>query len=125
LAAGVRRPELHNATTEQITLRIHDLRGSFVTIALANRRSESWVEDRTWHRSSQMLAQYKRATRTAAELSLGDLTPLDAALGLDSEAGKAPGAVPAAGTATVTTRSRLLDLNLRPVLYESTALPLS
>src|SRR5688500_1629187 len=66
-----------------------------------------------------------RAARTAAELSLGDWTPLDAALGLDSEAGEAAGAVAAAGTATGTTRSRLLDLNLRPVLYESTALPLS
>jgi integrase len=80
--AGVERMELHNATAERIALRVHDLRGSFVTVALANGRSESWVSDRTGHRSSQMLARYKRAARTADELKLGDWTPLDVALGL-------------------------------------------
>jgi integrase len=80
--AGVTRPELHTATPERMALRAHDLRGSFVTVAFANGRSESWVSDRTGHRSSQMLARYKRQARTAAELDLGDWTPLDVALGL-------------------------------------------
>jgi len=121
LQAGVTRDELHYASPVRPALRAHDLRGSFVTIAFANGRSESWVSDRTGHRSSQMLARYKRAARTAAELDLGDWIPLDVALGLaDSEAGEA-----VAGTAAGTTWSRLSDLNRRPVLYESTALPLS
>jgi integrase len=80
--AGVDRPELHKATAERIALRVHDLRGSFVTVALANGRSEAWVSDRTGHRSSQMIARYKRAARTADELKLGDWAPLDVALGL-------------------------------------------
>jgi hypothetical protein len=80
--AGVTRPELHAATPERMALRAHDLRGSFVTIAFANGRSESWVADRTGHRSSQMLARYKRPARTAADVGLGDWTPLDVALGL-------------------------------------------
>jgi hypothetical protein len=80
--AKVERSELHDATPERIALRVHYLRGSFVTVALANGRSESWVSDRTGHRSSQMLARYKRAARTAEELHLGDWTPLDVALGL-------------------------------------------
>jgi hypothetical protein len=81
-------------------------------VALANGRSEAWVADRTGHRSSQMIARYKRTARTAAELSLGDWAPLDVALGIS-------------GTVPGTTWSRLLDLNLRPALYESAALPLS
>ena len=80
--AGVKRAELHTRNADRIALRVHDLRGSFVTVALANGRSESWVSDRTGHRSSQMLARYKRAARTAEELKLGDWTPLDVALGL-------------------------------------------
>jgi integrase len=80
--AGVKRPELHTATAERMALRAHDLRGSFVTVAFANGRSESWVADRTGHRSSQMLARYKRQARLAEETKLGDWTPLDVALGL-------------------------------------------
>ncbi len=78
--AGVARSELHAATDERMALRVHDLRGSFVTIALASGRSEAWVCDRTGHKSSQMIATYKRAARTAAELGLGDWAPLNEAL---------------------------------------------
>jgi integrase len=53
-----------------------------VTVAFANGCSESWVADRTGHRSSQMLARYNRQARTHTELDLGDWLPLDAALGL-------------------------------------------
>jgi len=115
--AHVRRPELDTATADPVALRVHGFRASFIASALANGRSESWVSDRTGHRSSQMSGKYKRAARIAEELEVGDWTPLDEALGLaDSEAEDA-----AAGTE----RSRLSDLNRRPVLYESTALPLS
>jgi integrase len=78
--AGIDRPELFAKSDARLPIRAHDLRGSFVTIALANGRTEAWVMDRTGHRSSMMLARYKRAARTAAEASLGDWTPLDAAL---------------------------------------------
>jgi hypothetical protein len=55
---------------------VHDLRGTFVTMALANGRSEAWISDRTGHRSSAMIAKYKRTARTFGELALGDLVSL-------------------------------------------------
>jgi len=55
---------------------VHELRGTFVTISLANGKSESWIADRTGHRSSQMIARYKRTARTFAELHLGALALL-------------------------------------------------
>ena len=59
---------------------MHDLRGTFVTLSLANGKSESWISDRTRHRSSQMIARYKRTDRTFGELDLGQLDPLSDAL---------------------------------------------
>lgn len=56
-------------------LRGHDLRGSFVTVALAQGKTEAWVTDRTGHTTSSQLAAYKRAARSAAELELGDWRP--------------------------------------------------
>ena len=55
-------------------------RATFITLTLANRRTEAWVQDRTGHKSSLMLNLYRRAARTAAELGLGDLLPLDTAI---------------------------------------------
>jgi integrase len=74
------RPELFASTKERMMIRVHDLRGTFVTVALANGRSESWISDRTGHRSSQMIAKYKRPSRTLEELHLGDLLPLSEAI---------------------------------------------
>jgi integrase len=81
-AIGLReeRPQLFTSTQERMMIRVHDLRGTFVTVALANGRSESWISDRTGHRSSQMIAKYKRPSRTFEELHLGDLLPLDQAI---------------------------------------------
>jgi hypothetical protein len=70
------RPELFETTAERQRIRVHDLRGTFVTIALTNGRSESWIADRTGHRSSAMIAKYKRTARSFQELGLGQLTPL-------------------------------------------------
>ena len=78
--AGVKRPELTEEKPGRRVLRAHDLRGSFVTLALAAGRTEAWVTDRTGHRSSAMIYTYKRAARTAAELGLGWLAPLDEAI---------------------------------------------
>ena len=49
-------------------------------MALANNRSETWVMDRTGHETSAMLARYRRAACSFAELGLGDLLPLDQAI---------------------------------------------
>src|SRR5436305_11394644 len=68
------------AQKERMQIRVHDLRGTFVTLALANGKSESWISDRTGHRSSQMIARYKRNARTFAELHLGTLAALNAAI---------------------------------------------
>jgi hypothetical protein len=61
-------------------MRAHDLRATFVTLALAAGRTETWVCDRTGHRSSQMVNRYRRAARSAAELRLGWLVPMDEAI---------------------------------------------
>ncbi len=78
--ADVRRPELHESGENRSRLRAHDLRGTFVTLALAAGRSEAWVQDRTGHTTSAMLNRYRRAARSAAELELGALVPLDQAI---------------------------------------------
>ena len=74
------RPELFTSTEQRQRIRVHDLRGTFVTLSLANGRSESWIADRTGHRSSEMINRYKRTARSFAELHLGELAPLDAAI---------------------------------------------
>jgi hypothetical protein len=89
-AAGIERPTLFDNNAARRRIRAHDLRATFITIALAIGRSERWVADRTGHRSSAMIARYYRAARTAAELGLGDLSPLDEALPDLERAGKPP-----------------------------------
>jgi integrase len=79
-SAGVTRLELFKEMPGRKILRAHDLRGTFVTLALAAGYTEAWVTDRTGHRSSEMIYRYKRAARTAAELSLGWFAPLDEAI---------------------------------------------
>jgi integrase len=48
---GIDRPELLTAGTNRGRLRVHDLRGTFVTLSLAAGKSETWVADRTGHTS--------------------------------------------------------------------------
>src|SRR5690606_2610653 len=76
-AAGVHRPELFERTPQRRPIRIHDQRATFCTLNLAAGKSEAWICDRTGHRSSQMVNAYRRAARTATELGLGELLPLD------------------------------------------------
>jgi integrase len=78
--AKVSRPELFKSTNTRHRLRAHDLRGTFVTLALASGKTETWVMDRTGHTTSGMLQRYRRAARSAAELGLGALAPLDQAI---------------------------------------------
>ena len=37
------RPELFDDTPQRKRMRVHDLRGTFVIVALANNRTESWI----------------------------------------------------------------------------------
>lgn len=78
--AGVTREALFERSKARRPLRVHDLRATFVTLSLAHGRSEMWVSDRTGHRSSDQLRGYARAARTAAELNLPPLSPLDEAI---------------------------------------------
>ena len=75
-AAGIARAELFERSKTRLPVRVHDLRATCVTLSLANGKTESWVADRTGHRSSVMLNRYRRAARTAAGLGLGSLLPL-------------------------------------------------
>ncbi len=58
------------------------LSASLLTRAERGRAAHGVRHDRTGHKSTAMVAKYKREARTAAELDLGDWTPLDVALGL-------------------------------------------
>jgi integrase len=80
MAAGVDRHELLHDGENTRKLRAHDLRGTFVTLGLANGKTETWISDRTGHGSSVMINRYRRSARTAAELGLGPLLPLDRAV---------------------------------------------
>jgi hypothetical protein len=79
-AAGVSRSALHDAGPNRRPIRVHDLRATFVTLWLANGKTEAWVMDRTGHTTSQMLNRYRRAARSIAELGQGALAPLDEAI---------------------------------------------
>lgn len=83
-AAGVTRPELFEDTEYSGKLRAHDMRATFVTVSLANGKSEAWIADRTGHKSSAMINRYRRAARQHEELQLGALERLDVLLGLSS-----------------------------------------
>jgi hypothetical protein len=66
LPAGVDRQQLFERTPERQPIRVHDQRASFVTRALACGRTEAWLTDRTGHKSSAMIARYKRSAPFAA-----------------------------------------------------------
>jgi len=77
---GVDRPKLFERNQHRIPLRAHDLRASFVTLALANGRTEAWVTTRTGHTTSAMLNRYRRDAESIAELNLGWFAPLHKAI---------------------------------------------
>ena len=68
--AGIDRAELFQDDDVRMPTRLQDLRGCFVTVALAIGRSEAWVSDRTGHTSSQMIKRRGQLARCAAELNL-------------------------------------------------------
>ncbi len=74
--SGIERQKLYQHGNNRLRLRAHDLRATFVTLALAAGRPEDWVMQRTGHSSSTMLSRYRREAATALELDLGWLRPL-------------------------------------------------
>jgi integrase len=78
--AHVHRTELFEKTKLRLPIRLHDLRATFVTVHLAHGKSETWIADRTGHKSSQMINTYRRQARTWVELGIDALAPLDAAV---------------------------------------------
>jgi integrase len=78
--AGVKRESLFERSDARRPIRVHDLRATFTTLALANGKTETWVSDRTGWRSSEMVSRYRRAARTWTELNLGSLASLDEAI---------------------------------------------
>ena len=73
-------PELFAKAGPASAHQAHVLRGTFVTCVTGERPKESWIGDRTGHKSSTMIARYKRNARTFDELNLGTLARLDHAI---------------------------------------------
>ncbi len=78
--AGVHRGQLFEQSADRRRVCIHDLRATFVRTSLATGRSETWVQDRTGHKSSDMINEYRRQARSHAELRLGKLSALTEAI---------------------------------------------
>lgn len=79
--AGVTRSVLFERNARRRPLRLHDLRGTFVTLAMALGRTEDWITARTGHTTSLQLARYRRAAEHSSEHHLGWLCPLSVAFG--------------------------------------------
>ncbi len=75
--AGVDRAELFENNKTRVQLRVHDFRATFVTVNLAHGKTETWIADRTGHKSSQMINTYRRQARTWTELGIPALTPMN------------------------------------------------
>ena len=54
--------------------------GTFVSLSLANGKTERWVMRRTGHTTSSMVSRYATHFENAAELKLGRLRALDRAI---------------------------------------------
>ncbi|WP_437567695.1 hypothetical protein [Sorangium sp. So ce542] len=78
--AGIGRPELFEDCDERQKVCARDTRSSFITVALANGRSETRAANRTGRRSSIMGQRCRQAARTFAELGLGELASLAEAI---------------------------------------------
>ncbi len=78
--AGVNRPQLHEATRDRMAAGTHDLRGTFVTLAIAQGKGEGWIRRRTGHTTSNMIERYRRNADNLAEGEAAVLDPLWLAL---------------------------------------------
>ncbi len=80
-AAGVTRAELFASTEHTGKMRAHDLRATFVTVSLAEGRDDTWIRDRTAHKTLSMIDRYRRTARQFGELEIGSLVDLVDGLG--------------------------------------------
>jgi integrase len=72
-------------------IRCHDLRATFVTVALASGWTEAQVKERSGHETDVMLARYKRRATNALELGHGNwFAPLDECLWPESRPSRGP-----------------------------------
>ncbi len=79
--AGVTRSELFESTEFTGKLRAHDMRATFVTTSLAAGKNDTWIRDRTAHKTLAMVDRYRRTARQFEELELGALVDLVEGLG--------------------------------------------
>ena len=70
--AGVDRAELFEKSESRRPIRIHDLRATFITVNLANGKTEAWIADRTGHTTSTMINRYRRAVADRLVARPGD-----------------------------------------------------
>lgn len=80
-AAGVTRTELFESTEHTGKMRAHDLRATFVTCSIAEGKADTWIRDRTAHKTMSMVDRYRRTARQFAELQAGSLVDLVRGLG--------------------------------------------
>ncbi len=79
--AGVTRAELFESTEHTGKMRAHDLRATFVTCSIAEGKPETWIRDRTGHKTMSMVDRYRRTARQFGELNVGPLVDLVQGLG--------------------------------------------
>ena len=125
LMAGVDRTDLHEDTKKRQPTRVHDLRVAFVTVSLANGKSEAWVTDRTGHKSSTMIARYRRKARSVAEMHLGSFQPLYLAIPELAAFGLAPTWAQGPANGGDAQRNPRGTLRSRPVATGSTRFKIS
>ena len=78
--AGIERTELFESTATRRRIVAHDMRGIFVTTSIARGKSEGWIQRRTGHTTSAMLAKYRRTAANLAEGNDATLEHLDRAI---------------------------------------------
>ncbi len=75
--AKVDRPELFERSPARRPIRVHDLRATFVTVALASGQTEGFVTGKTGHRSSSEVSNYRRLATTFAKVGAGWFEPMN------------------------------------------------
>jgi integrase len=80
--AGITRAELfdHDPKRLQYRVRAHDLRGLFVTRALAAGMPDSYIRDRTGHTSVAMIERYRGRAELLKATGQTEFEPLDSAI---------------------------------------------
>lgn len=79
-AAGITRELLYKNSPERKHIVIHDLRATFITMALVAGHNEQWTMNRTGHHSSVQINTYKREVDMAMALGFKQLAPLNEAI---------------------------------------------